>query len=157
MLPLLAGLSRYTQQGGADPVNSSDPRSFSHALLRMRRVAKPGSILVLISDFYNMDDDTEQHLSRLRSHNDVLAYHLCDPLELAPPPPQQYAMTDGQRDILVDTSLDSVRFGYQFYCEQRISSLQAQLKRLQIQYTQVTAETNLPILVKQTFPRRSCG
>lgn len=157
VLPLLASLSQYTQHDGVNSVNSSDPRSFSHALLRMRRVAKPGSILVLISDFYHIDEDTEQHLSRLRSHNDVLAYHICDPLELAPPPPQQYAMTDGQHELLVDTTLDSVRFGYQFYCEQRISSLRAQLKRLQIQYIQVTAETNLPVLVKQTFPRRSCG
>jgi len=157
VLPLLASLSHYTQPKQTNIALSSDPRSLNHALLRMRRVAKPGSILVLISDFYHTDQDTEQHLNRLRSHNDVLVYHICDPLELAPPIPQQYAITNGKQALLLDTTLDSVRFGYQFYCEQRLNSLQAQLKRLQIQYMQVTAETDLSRLVKQTFPRRFGG
>lgn len=154
VLPLLAGLSRYTRQDGACLASTSDPRSLNHALLCIRRVAKPGSVLVIISDFYTMNDETEHHLSRLHGHNDVLAYHVCDPLELAPPIPQQYAITDGRHELLLDTTLDSVRFGYQFYCEQRISTLRSQLKRLHIQYVQVTAEAELSMLVRQTFPQR---
>lgn len=157
VLPLLASLSQYTQLDVDKSLSSFNPQSFNHALLRLRRVAKPGSILVLISDFYNMNPDMEQHLNRLRSHNDILAYHICDPLELAPPPPQQYAMTDGNKELLLDTTIDSIRFGYQFSCEQRINSIQTQLKRLKIQYVQVTANTNLSALVKRTFPRRPHG
>jgi len=94
MLHFLAALSEYTQdyqQFINTSVSSShmllDARPLSHALLRLRRVAKPGSILVLISDFYTMDEESEQHLNRLREHNDILAYQICDPLELAPPKP----------------------------------------------------------------------
>ncbi len=154
VLPFLAGLSRYTQINRSKEHRSGDSRSFNQALLRARHVAKPGSILVLISDFYHLDQDTEQHLNRLRSHSDLLVYHVCDPLELAPPPPSRYAITDGKKSLLLDTTLDSVRFGYQFYCEKRINALRSQLKRLQIQYTQVLAETDLPRLLKQTFPGR---
>lgn len=155
VLPLLATLSRYTQQDMAFTHDTPDRQALSHALLRMRRVTKPGSIVVLISDFYRLDDDVEMNLNRLRQHNDVLAYQICDPIELTPPIPQHYAMTDGERDLVLDTSLDSVRFGYQFYCDQRQNSLQALFKRLQIPAMQVTASTNLPSLVRQTFPRRS--
>ena len=157
VLPILAALSHYTHEHNPKSQRMPDARSLSHALLRLRRVAKPGSILVLISDFYNMDTDSEQHLSRLSRHNDILAYHVCDPLELAPPKPAQYAITDGQQEILLDTTLDAVRFSYQFYCEQRISALQAQCKRLQIQYMQITALTDLPQVVRQTFPWRRGG
>ena len=157
VLPLLAALSHYTHEHNPKSIRMPDARSLSHALLRLRRVAKPGSILVLISDFYNMDTDSEQHLSRLSRHNDILAYHVCDPLELAPPKPAQYAITNGKQELLLDTTLDAVRFSYQFYCEQRIATLQAQCKRLQIQYVQVTALTDLPQLVRQTFPRRAGG
>ena len=157
VLPILAALSHYTHEHNPKSQRMPDARSLSHALLRLRRDAKPGSILVLISDFYNMDTDSEQHLSRLSRHNDILAYHVCDPLELAPPKPAQYAITDGQQEILLDTTLDAVRFSYQFYCEQRISALQAQCKRLQIQYMQITALTDLPQVVRQTFPWRRGG
>ena len=152
VLPLLAGLSKYSQHDGLHQEGGA--LAFNQALLRMQRLVKPGSILVLISDFYHMDDYSERLINRLRSHNDVLAYHVCDPLELAPPAPQLYGMTDGLSDVLIDTTVDRVRFGYQFYCEQRISALRAQMKRLQVQYVQVQAQTNLALLVKQTFPRR---
>lgn len=157
VLPFLAAVSHYTQdyqqQSTAVPTNCA----FNHALLRLRRIAKPGSILVLISDFYHLTSDSEAHLSRLSSHNDLLAYHICDPLELSPPKPQSYAITDGEQTSLIDTSLDAVRFAYQQYSQQRLTTLQAQCKRLRIQYTQVTAQTNLAHLVGQTFPRRSHG
>lgn len=156
VLPFLAELSRYTQQY-ADATLELESRSLNDALLRLRRVAKPGSILVLVSDFYNLDAESEHYLSRLCRHNDVLAYHICDPLELAPPKPQRYAITNGQQELLLDTSLDAVRFEYQFYCEQRLTALRAQCNRLNIQYTLVSGETDLSNLVRQTFPRRTHG
>ena len=155
VLPFLAALSQYTQSPTSHI--TADNHALSYALHRLRRVVRPGSILVLISDFYTMDHDCEQYLNRLRSHNDVLAYHLCDPLELAPPKPQQYAITDGQQEILLDTTINAVSQSYQQYCEQRIAALQTQFQRLQIQCIQVTAETDLPLLVRQTFPRRGNG
>ena len=155
VLPMLAALSRYTQDHPLPSSNDvANARSLNHALLRLRRVAKPGSILALISDFYHLDTHSEQHLSRLCQHNDVLLYHICDPLELAPPKPALYSITNGQQDILLDTTLDAVRFSYQFYCEQRISALQAICKRMQIQYIPITGETNLAQQVRQTFPWR---
>lgn len=154
VLPFLSALSEYTKQYNLNINDSLERISFSNALLRLRRVAKPGSILVLISDFYQIDLEAEKHLTRLRSHNDVLAYQICDPLELAPPPPQKYAISDLKHSLLLDTTLDSVRFGYQFYCEQRTLALESTFKRLQIQYEQVTAATDLPMLVRQTFPRK---
>lgn len=156
VLPFLAALSQYSGDNNAR-THQAEGRSLSHALMRLRRVAKPGSILVLISDFYNLDQDCEQHLNRLRRHNDVLVYHVCDPLELAPPKPQQYALSDGKQEILLDTTQATVQQAYQDYCEQRIAMLQAQFKQLQIPYMQVTAASDLPLLVRQTFPRRSHG
>jgi hypothetical protein len=35
--------------------------------------------------------------------------------------------------------------------------LQEQFKRMQIQYVQTTADSDLPLLVRRTFPRRSRG
>lgn len=156
VLPILASLCEYTRQ--FDPANHTHaPKSLSEALLRLRRVAKPGSIIVLISDFYQMNEDCASHLSRLRAHNDILVYHVCDPLELSPPPPERYAVTDGEQDLLLDMTNKTVRNEYQHWCEQRCSQVKEQCRRLQMQYTRVTASDDLPVLVHRTFPGRSCG
>lgn len=155
VLPLLASLSHYTNQ--TDAQREAKPRMLSDALVRLRRVVRPGSILVLISDFYTMDSECEKHLNRLRAHNDILAYHICDRVELAPPKPQQYAITNGQQEIILDTSITAVNTAYELYCQQRIEQLKEQFKRLQIQYVQATSDTDLSQLVRQTFPRRTRG
>jgi uncharacterized protein (DUF58 family) len=155
VLPLLASLSQYTEQ--TDAQREQKPRMLSDALVRLRRVVRPGSILVLISDFYSMDSECEKHLNRLRGHNDILAYHICDPVELAPPKPQQYAITNGQQEIILDTGLEAVSTAYEHYCQRRIEQLKTQFQRLQIQYVQLTAENDLAQLVRQTFPRRTRG
>jgi uncharacterized protein (DUF58 family) len=155
VLPLLASLSHYTAQTQAQ--REAKPRLLSDALVRLRRVVRPGSILVLISDFYSMDSECEKHLNRLRGHNDILAYHVCDTLELNPPKPEQYAITNGQQELLLDTRINAVSHAYEAYCQQRIEQLQQQFRRLQIQYVQATGETDLAQLVRHTFPRRTRG
>ncbi|MDP1604588.1 MAG: DUF58 domain-containing protein [Legionella sp.] len=156
VLPLLASLSDYTRQY-IHKEKADSVVSLSDELLRLRRVAKPGSMLVLISDFYQMNQECEKHLNRLRAHNDILAYHVCDILELAPPKPALYAITDGKREMMLDTMNPQVWNDYQAFCENQRLNLQAQFKRLQIQYTQITAEADLAELVRRTFPGRSRG
>ncbi|QBR83127.1 DUF58 domain-containing protein [Legionella israelensis] len=155
ILPMLSSLSHHTQQKISR--YTIQPEALAKALLRLRRVTRPGSILILISDFYNINDECEKHLHRLRYHNDVLAYHICDPLELVSPIPEQYAISNGQEEILFDTRIHTIQEGYQKYCQQRISALQDLFKRKSIQYIQVTSDDNLPQLVRQTYPRRSHG
>lgn len=150
VLPLLAALSQYTKT----PNNVDKVKPLSEVLLRVRRVMRPGSLLILISDFYNLDAECEKHLARLRAHNDVLAYHICDPLELAPPQPAHYAISNGKEELLLDTTNAHVMKDYQKYCETRLNTLQNQLQRLQTQYIQVQSESDLPLLVRQTFCRR---
>ncbi len=94
------------------------PEGFNGALARLRRVSRPGSLIFLISDFYGIDRDTAHHLMRLRQHNDVVAIQVVDPLELAPPPPGRYGVTDGQQQGILDTRSAPVRQAYASYFEQ---------------------------------------
>lgn len=153
ILPMLASLSEFTQRHINQFENRED--SFLKALLRLRRVAKPGSILVLISDFYHMNAECQKHLYRLRHHNDVLAYHICDPIEIQPPKPQQYAISNGQEEMLLDTRVKTVQEEYQNYWQQHHQKLKELFKKTQVQYVSVTAEDDLVRLVHQTYPRRS--
>ena len=87
----------------------------NEALLRLHRVARPGSLVYILSDFYAMDADTRRHLQRLRQHNDVVACQIVDAVELAPPPPGRYAVTDGVATGLLDTRSGKRRQAYDDY------------------------------------------
>lgn len=155
VLPLLASLSHYTMQSiGKEPER---PRMLSEMLIRIKRVLRPGSVLVILSDFYAIDEEYEKHLTRLSEHNDILIYHICDRIELAPPKPQQYAITDGRQQLLVDTSIKSINQAYARYCQDKVDGLRRQCNRLGVQYMQVTAECDLPLVVRHSFLRRTCG
>jgi uncharacterized protein (DUF58 family) len=71
------------------------------ALARLRRVARPGSRVFLISDFYGLDEGAAGHLAQLVRHNDLSALQILDPLEIEPPPPGRYRISDGRRSGLL--------------------------------------------------------
>lgn len=74
------------------------------ALARLRRVARPGSLVFILSDFFAIDDDTRRHLQRLRQHSDVVACQIVDVLETEPLLPGRYPVSDGRRQGLLDVS-----------------------------------------------------
>jgi uncharacterized protein (DUF58 family) len=97
-----------------------------HALMRLRQVTRPGSLLVLLSDFRFLNSDCRGQLVELARHNDIVMIHTYDPLEQVLPPPGYYRITDGANSVAVDTSNPEVRVKYQ----QRYARQQQELKQL---------------------------
>jgi uncharacterized protein (DUF58 family) len=106
-------------------VEHTDPRTgvnaqahtggLNAALSRLRRVSRPGSLIVLLGDFYGIDEESGKHLLRLQQHSEVAAIQIVDPLEEAPPPAGRYAVAaDGRKGIL-DTRSTTARRAYQDY------------------------------------------
>lgn len=81
------------------PVSESNDRCFSQALGRLRRLARPGSLVYIISDFQKMDDLAEQHLANISKHCEVHSHIIADPLERDLPESsviQPVTVTDGK-------------------------------------------------------------
>jgi uncharacterized protein (DUF58 family) len=126
LISRLAALSRPPE----DPTVATAP--LADSLARARRVARPGSLLVVLSDFYDLDDDAERHLARLRGHNDLLACHVQDPLETAAPPPGRYPISDGGAQLVVDTASRDVTRAYRRHFEARAERLADLCARLDV-------------------------
>lgn len=85
------------------PTRAGDGREpLSSALQRVRHAVRPGSLVIVVSDFYSLDADSEMHLSRLRQHNDVVGCQVVDPAEQALPA-GRFPITDGERASTLDT------------------------------------------------------
>jgi len=64
-------------------------------LQRLRRVARPGSLILLLSDFSQWDTAVEKELTLLRRSCDMELVHCYDRLEQELPPPGNYRVSDG--------------------------------------------------------------
>jgi len=73
------------------------------SLLRLMRVARPGSQIFLLSDFRSLADPFEDHLRQLARHSDVSLVQFFDPLERDLPPPGRYRVHMGSRSVAIDT------------------------------------------------------
>lgn len=156
IMKMLATLAEYTQ---ALPAFSSSPkyRPLSDVLNKVRRVNKPGSLIVLLSDFYAFDEQSYQHLALLRQHNDVIACHIQDPIELAlPSSPGVYPITDGMNTLLLDND-KTTQQAYQAYWSEKNQSLKKQLQRAGVADISFHGEKNLSQLLSAIFPRRPYG
>jgi len=80
-----------------------DNRSGIRALSRLRRVARPGSMIFLISDFRNLDDTAFTQISTLSSSNEIVMIYIYDQLEKSLPGAGQYRVSDGDEELVVDT------------------------------------------------------
>lgn len=76
--------------------------SLSAALERVRHAVRPGSLVIVISDFFSLDENCNRHLSRLRQHNDVIGCQVLDRSEHALPD-GRYPITDGHSAAIMDT------------------------------------------------------
>ena len=105
------------------------PGALNAALHRLHRVARPGSLVVVLSDFQDLDEQTGLLLGQLRLHSDLLAVRVLDALEQAPPPPSVYPVTDGTRRGWLDLRDHDRRAAYQALFAQRRRQLERLLKR----------------------------
>ena len=125
--------------------------SLNDALNRLRRLAKPGSLVFLVSDFNGINDKTHNLLLRLKHHVDVVAIQVVDPLEIQAPPPNRYALTDGQQIGVLDTrSKQGSEFYSQFF-SQRHHVLKSMMKKLQISVLQVSTSDDVNAVMQGYF------
>ncbi len=92
------------------PEQSQD--SLSGALERVRHAVRPGSLIIIISDFFSLDEDSNRHLSRLRQHNDVIGCQVLDVAEHLLPA-GRYPITDGEVASVLDMGQTASRRRYQ--------------------------------------------
>ena len=87
----------------------------SAALERVRHTVRPGSLVIIISDFFSLDEDCNRHLSRLRQHNDVIGCQVLDAAEYMLPA-GRYPITDGERSSVLDMGQKASKTRYEDMC-----------------------------------------
>jgi uncharacterized protein (DUF58 family) len=105
------------------------------AALRLRRLARPGSLVFLLSDFRDLGEAAERQLGVLARHADVVLVFIHDPIEAALPPPGRYRVSDGTDELVFDTRDRALADAY----SGRFREREAALRRLARRHRMVLA------------------
>jgi len=114
-----------------------------NALARLRRVARPGSLIFLFSDFRNLGPQTESHLAQLGRHNDVVLFHIYDPLEAQLPDHGVYRVAWGRRSSLFNGDDQSAQKRHRTRFQQHCEALQQLCRFPGIHYLSCTTDAAL--------------
>ncbi|MDZ7768685.1 MAG: DUF58 domain-containing protein [Woeseiaceae bacterium] len=114
-------------------VPAADPaQPLVQAMSALRRVTRPGSLVIVISDFSGFNRAAQSYLSGVARHNEVLAVFLSDPLERRLPPPGQYRLVSNDDELAIDTRSRAARRDYRNAFEQRQAELEQFCQRYAI-------------------------
>ncbi len=122
LLPLLERLADRHQEGARGHA------SVVEAAEHLVRLVRPGSLVILISDFAGL---TEQGrwLAQLGAGNELVLVTVSDPLEIDAPPPGRYPVADGGRFGLLDLTRSRLRNAYRERYRQRAETLERLARR----------------------------
>ena len=121
-LHLARGLATAPWQDHAGPATIR----IADTLDALRRMARPGSSVALLSDFREFDRIDLEPLHRIGRHCDLLLLRLFDPIEAQLPPPGLYPIGDGRRRWLLDSRDPALRAAHR----QRFQALGERLREL---------------------------
>ena len=132
------------------------PDTWSVALSQLKSLSRPGARLMVISDFTDLlsDPTVEKTFRDIVSHRQVVCFKITDPLDAELPPSGRYALTDGSKQIKIDTSMQRLRSAYKDDFEKSQAAVVDYLRRYQIPLVSVDTSENPNELLQRVFPKR---
>lgn len=143
VLSLLHGLVELHQPAAA---NAETQINLAQACARLRRLARPGSLVCIISDFQQLDDLARQHISSLSRHCEAIAYPISDPFEHQLPKvnvTQQLTLTDGHQQQQLTLGEAKTQKRYSEFHQQAFEHIYRQLKQCHAQLLPISAAASL--------------
>lgn len=145
----LLNVTAQFNQALSTPSMPADAPSLETMLDETSRVAKPGSKIVLISDFHDMDERCRKPLSHLAKRSDVLAIHNYDPLEKALPHNTWLKISDGENRMSVDTASLGEKFSQSF--TQQHQYMQSLFPSNGVQYVHAPIDVDMAYFAADLF------
>lgn len=145
-------------QAITDASGDSAPKggtSLAEALGEMRRVARMGGVVFVISDFYDFNDEAKKQLTLISAHCDVVCIYVADHLEDTPPPPGVYRVSDGSSQSITFNAGDSRwREEYQELFSLRKKNVESFCARRGAIFVEVFTDSDVPAVLRSAMRKK---
>jgi len=101
VMSILGTVIRMNHELQADSSVEPNPEMLNRALEKALRLVPHDALIVMISDYFGVDEQTERLTARMAEHNDVLALLVHDPIRLQPAE-QAMTVSDGALQMEID-------------------------------------------------------
>jgi uncharacterized protein (DUF58 family) len=142
-------------QRGPGRMDDDGEQPLAQAMAALRRVARPGSLVVILSDFDGFSRSAQSYLSSVARHNEVLAVFLNDPIERELPPPGRYRLVSGDEEMAIDTVARSARRDYAEAFARRSHELEVFCQRYGIHLMTMSTEDDPVVSLQTALGRRT--
>lgn len=113
----------------AEYVAGQNDAQLNLALREAERLSGHDYLIVIISDMSGWNDETVKRIKRLAQHNDVMASLVFDTLEKNLPDSSRLVLSDGDKQIQVDSGKAGLNQLYTEHFESAVEYLQSELKK----------------------------
>lgn len=151
----LVGHNDWPSHDSPKVSEATETDAFAQAMSALRRVARPGSLVVVISDFIGFSRAAQSYLSSVSSHNEVLAVFMNDPLERQLPPPGRYRIVSPTDDLAIDTHTAAARRDYEHEFADRSQQLDAFCQRYGVHLMPMSTDDDPVSTLQTALGRRS--
>ncbi|NNF40746.1 MAG: DUF58 domain-containing protein [Woeseiaceae bacterium] len=138
-----------------DTAGAAGNGQLDQAMSALRRVARPGSLVVVISDFAGFSRAAQSYLSSVARHNEVLAVFMNDPMERELPPPGRYRLVSPDDELAIDTFANAVRRDYHEAFEQRLDALETFCQRYGVHLMPMSTDDDPVSTLQSALGRRA--
>lgn len=133
------------------PIANPAAQSLSQQLADAHRIAKPGSAVFVVSDFYGLDQACEKPLYRLAQHTELMLFHVTDPVEKNLPNLPDWIISNGQSQIHVNGKSKKTQRNHRHHFEDRQTSLNTLTQRLGVPLVEAQISADPMTLIRQLF------
>ncbi|VAW36899.1 hypothetical protein PA3071 [hydrothermal vent metagenome] len=135
----------------SDAKDSQQQTLLQDALRRLRTIIRPGSLIIIISDFYHLGTEVKRHLVQLNKHNDVLALFIADIFEINTPLPGIYGVNNGEKSVVFNANKHSDVQNMQAKQNLHLDSIYANIQKSGVAVIPILTSDKLQDKVKQAM------
>lgn len=112
--------------------DTDDSDSYNKMLATLNKVSSHDGLIILIGDGHGFNDLSVDYIKQLRQHNEVIACHISDPLELELPQMPQMIVSDGRQQIQFSSDNKKIQQNYQAEITRQLESYVKAAKKYRI-------------------------
>lgn len=155
LLSILQAIQNFNLQLKS-PLSPANKITLAERLSDLRRIAKPGSAILIISDFHDLDSACDEQLYQLARHGDISLLHVSDPLEMRLPDNLRLTVSNGQQRRTLDTRNRTFTRLYQQEYSGHLEHLQTLAMQLALPLLNISTDQAALTQLQPLFGKQSC-
>ncbi len=130
---------------------------FENGLKRLARIARPGSLVFILSDFYQLNEKSVQQLAQLKANCECVLVRVLDTLETTPPPANRYTVTNGRQQSVFNTADTRQAEQYRLWFSQHQAELDKVSRQLAIPRIELNTSEHPIQRLRKVFSNKSAS